>query len=387
MSETSYDTIVIGGGIVGASAAYHLVKDGAKTLLIDRNDVGRATNAGAGILAPEMNKRDPDDWFYFAIEAVEYYPELVAQLAALDAGETSYARCGMLLVAATDDEVDDYREAEKYILERQATRGVPTSDDLHTVSPDEAKALFPTLADVHAAIYYRNAARVDGRKMAEALHSGATKLGLTTLNGDVKRLTKEGDRITGVEVAIEQSGATRTETVRADSVILAGGAWSKAFGDQLGVNIPVEPQRGQIIHWDLSPVETGEWPIVGAFHGHYIVCWPGGRVVTGATRETGSGYAPTTSAVGIREVIDEALRVAPGLADAQLLEVRVGLRPYPADGLPVLGPVPGLSGIVLATGHGPTGLQLGPYSGKLAAELAMGRALDTDISAFRIDRF
>ncbi len=387
MHGTTYDTIVIGGGIVGASAAYHLVKDGAKTLLIDRYDVGRATNAGAGILAPEMNKRDPDDWFYFAVEAVDYYPELVAQLQALDAGETSYDRCGMLLVAATEDELEDYRQAEQYILERQATRGVPTSDDLHTVSLDEAKALFPALTDVHAAIYYRNAARVDGRRMAEALHAGATKLGLTTLNGDVKRLTREGDRITGLEVEIDHGGSASSETVRADAVVLAGGAWSQAFGDQLGVTIPVEPQRGQIIHWDLSPVETGAWPIVGAFRGHYIVCWPGGRVVTGATRETGSGYAPTTSAVGIREVIDEGLRVAPGLADAQLLEVRVGLRPYPADGLPVLGLVPGLAGIVLATGHGPTGLQLGPYSGKLAAELAMGKALDTDIRAFRFDRF
>ena len=133
MQDDTYDTIVIGGGIVGASAAYHLVKEGVKTLLIDRNDLGRATNAGAGILAPEMNKRDPDDWFYFAVEAVAYYPELVAQLAALDAGETSYARCGRLLVAATDAELDDYRQAEQYILERPETRGVPTSADLHTV--------------------------------------------------------------------------------------------------------------------------------------------------------------------------------------------------------------------------------------------------------------
>jgi D-amino-acid dehydrogenase len=63
----SYDTIVVGGGIVGASAAYHLTLAGAKTLLIDRRDVGRATDAGAGILAPEMNRRDPDAWFEFAV--------------------------------------------------------------------------------------------------------------------------------------------------------------------------------------------------------------------------------------------------------------------------------------------------------------------------------
>ena len=62
-----YDVIVVGGGIVGMSTAYHLVCTGAKTLLIDREDQGRATDAGAGILSPETNSRDPDAWFDFAV--------------------------------------------------------------------------------------------------------------------------------------------------------------------------------------------------------------------------------------------------------------------------------------------------------------------------------
>ena len=72
-----YDVIVVGGGIVGMSTAYHLVWAGAKTLLIDREDRGRATDAGAGILSPETNSRDPDAWFDFAVAAVGYYPTLV----------------------------------------------------------------------------------------------------------------------------------------------------------------------------------------------------------------------------------------------------------------------------------------------------------------------
>src|SRR5690606_10406510 len=111
-----YDVSVVGGGIVGASAAYHALRAGAKTLLIDRQDAGRATDAGAGILAPEMNRRDPDAWFDFAVEAVDYYPDLVAALAEEGAGETSYARCGMLLVAATPDEQPLFEEAQRAIL-------------------------------------------------------------------------------------------------------------------------------------------------------------------------------------------------------------------------------------------------------------------------------
>ena len=74
--------------------------------------------------------------------------------------------------------------------------------------------------------------------------------------------------------------------------------------------------------------------MISAFHHHYLVAWPDSRVVAGATRETGSGFAPHTTAAGVREVLVEALRVAPGLAAAEIREIRVGLRPFAADTLP-----------------------------------------------------
>jgi D-amino-acid dehydrogenase len=110
-------------------------------------------------------------------------------------------------------------------------------------------------------------------------------------------------------------------------------------------------------------------------------------VAAGATRENGSGFDVTTTAAGIREVLDEALRVAPGLAKAKLLEMRVGMRPYTKDRMPVLGEVPGMEGVLLATGHGSTGLQLGPLSGKLVAEMAMGQQPQVDLSPFSVARF
>src|SRR5438046_2517920 len=96
-----YDVIVIGGGIIGAAAAYHAVQACARTLLLDRNDAGRATNAGAGIIAPESTRVEAEDWFNFAVAAAAYYPTLIDQLTQVNAGATGYTRCGMLLVAAT----------------------------------------------------------------------------------------------------------------------------------------------------------------------------------------------------------------------------------------------------------------------------------------------
>ena len=86
-------------------------------------------------------------------------------------------------------------------------------------------------------------------------------------------------------------------------------------------------------------------------------------------------------------MLGEALRVAPGLASAGMLETRVGLRPLSADGLPVLGPIPGVAGAYVATGHGPSGLTLGPYSAALVADLVRGRAPALDLTPFRADRF
>jgi D-amino-acid dehydrogenase len=89
----------------------------------------------------------------------------------------------------------------------------------------------------------------------------------------------------------------------------------------------------------------------------------------------------------VREVLGEALRVAPGLANAEIREMRVGLRPFTTDTLPVLGPVPGVRGVFLVTGHGPSGLTLGPYSGKLVAGQMLGKAAETDLGPFSVARF
>jgi D-amino-acid dehydrogenase len=373
-----YDALVIGGGVLGASAAYHLVRGGLRTLLVDRADTGRATDAGAGIISPETNSRDPDAWYRLARQAADYYPTLVGELAADGETDTGYARCGKLVVAATADEVAPFEQAWRRIAERQGRQGSARPDTVREIGPDEARRRFPPLARVHRAMYTDDAARVDGRLLTGALRRAAERRGLAIRAAGVERLVAEHGAVTGAVVDGEPLAAART--------VIAGGAWSAALAAQLGVELPVAPQRGQIIHLDVD-ADSGGWPAVNGFHGHYIVGWPDRRVVAGATRETGSGFHPEVTAAGVREVLDEALRVAPGLAPARIREIRVGLRPLSADGLPVLGPVDGWRGVVLATGHGPTGLTLGPYSGKLLADLILGRAPAADVAPFALARF
>jgi len=373
-----YDVIVAGGGVVGATAAYLCAREGLRTLLLDRADPGRATDAGAGIIAPRTSSRS-EVLFELGLRAGEFYPTLLGYLAEDGGGDTGYARCGDLRVAVTEDELEPFGALVAILEERRARHGYPTADEVREIKPDEARALFPPLARPLRALHDRTAARVDGRLLNQALLKAAAGRNVTVVRAGVDRLVLEGGRFAGVV-----AGA---DVHRAGHVIIAGGAWTPALAGPLGVSIAVAPQRGQIIHLQVAEGATGDWPVVHAFHDHYIVSWSGGRVVAGATRETGSGFDPRITAAGVHEVLGEALRVAPGLASAGMLETRVGLRPLSADGLPVLGPIPGVAGAYVATGHGPSGLTLGPYSAALVCDLVRGRAPALDLAPFRADRF
>jgi D-amino-acid dehydrogenase len=373
-----YDVIVAGGGVVGATAAYLCARGGLRTLLLDRADTGRATDAGAGIIAPRTSTRS-EILFELGLRSGEFYPTLLGYLAEDGGGDTGYARCGDLRVAVTVDELEPFGALIAILGERRARHGYPTADDVREIKPDEARALFPPLARPLRALHDRTAARVDGRLLNQALLKAAAGRKVTLVRAGADRLIVENGRVAGV--------AAGADVHRAGSVIIAGGAWTPALAGPLGVAIAVAPQRGQIIHLQVAERATGDWPVVHAFHDHYIVSWAGGRVVAGATRETGSGFDPRVTAAGVHEVLGEALRVAPGLAGAGMLETRVGLRPLSADGLPILGPIPGVAGAYVATGHGPSGLTLGPYSAALISELVLGRAPALDLTPFRADRF
>lgn len=380
-----FDLIVVGGGIVGAAAAYRAGQLGARTLLCDRRDAGRATDAGAGILAPESSTRDGRLWYDFALDAVGYYSALIEDLAAdCVPGEEltqAYGLCAKMIVALNDVEAASLAEIERTVYTRQEERRPPPEESVQRISPNEARnAYYPLLADASAVLLQPAARRVDGRLMTAALERGLRARRVETSEVDASALLLEDCRVRGVR-------SSCGDEYTSEAVLIAGGAWSTDFGAQLDVEIPVAPQRGQIIHLQLPGQDTGAWSIVMGFSDHYQVPWPGGRVAVGATRETGSGYAAYATVSGVGEVLREALRLAPGLRDAAIDDIRVGLRPYTSDHLPLLGAVPGVNGIFLATGHGPTGLTLGPFSAKLVVEQALGLTPAWDLTPFSVSRF
>ncbi|GAA5109736.1 NAD(P)/FAD-dependent oxidoreductase [Pseudonocardia adelaidensis] len=357
--------VVVGSGVAGAAVAHHLSRRGAR-VVVDDARAGVATAAGAGIVSPWATA-DPA-LFALAGPAAGYYPELVAALAEDTDEPTSYSVVGGLVVGRDEGEL---REVHRRVAARAAEH--PAAGEASLLDPAQARARFPVLDQGLSAVHVGGGARVDGRQVRASLLDAARRRGAELRTGTAA-LAVGGVRVDG-------------EPLGADAVVVAAGAWSTELVAPLGTTLPVAPQRGQITHLEV-PWDTSRWPVVSPLgSGHYLLAFPGGRVVAGATRETGSGFDHRVTAAGQLEVLEQALTVAPGLHDATLLETRVGFRPATPDGLPVLGPLPGRPDVFLATGFGPVGLTIAPLAGALVADLVLGEEPRLDVRPYAPSRF
>jgi D-amino-acid dehydrogenase len=347
--------VVIGSGIAGAAVFFSLARRGAGVTLVDDGAIGQATAASAGIIQPWSSSVEGPHYDVYASGAA-HYPELLSQLAEIGVTHTDYRRPGGLLVHTDASKL--YAAQQRH--ERRRAVAGEAMGRVERIDNASARELFPPLADGLSAIFIEGGGRVDGRTLRDALVDAGRRRGGDVLTG---RATLES------ATTIVVDGGRRLE---ADAVVVAAGAWTSRVLGALGVSVPVVPQRGQITHLRLADRDTSTWPSVHPLSHHYLVAFDDGRVVVGATREDGAGFDPRVTAAGALQVLSDALRVAPGLADATLIETRVGLRPLPETALPIVGAVPGHPGLFVATGYGASGLTIGPLLGDALARTMLG---------------
>jgi D-amino-acid dehydrogenase len=358
--------VIIGAGVLGSSTAFYLTGMGSRVTIVDANMEGRATAAGAGIICPWVSGVDDPIFYRLYAKGGDYYPLLIADLAAAGETETGYRRSGAMLVSGDTAQLD--------WLERMAgQRAEPAMGDVSRLSAKEAQALFPPLRAGLGGIFISGGGRVDGRSLTASLLRAAGSRGATILQGHAA-VAVDADRVVGVDVAGER--------IPADCVVVTAGAWTDPVLRVLGLGLAVEPQRGQIVYLRLEGTRTEDWPVILPPSSHYIVPFDGGRIVAGATRETGSGFDYRITAAGQAEVLAEALGIAPGLGVAAVLETRVGFRPTGPEVRPLLGWVRGIEGLAAGTGLGAAGLTIGPFAGRLLAELVSRQAPSLDLGAF-----
>jgi len=369
---------IIGGGVVGASIAHRLLTLGARVVLVDAEDTGQATAAAAGILPPLDHFIGIPAVLPLLAGARRYYPELLEALRQHGHADVGYDIIGALQVASSREELAELEQLADE-CERRRALGFAHIGEVSLVGAERARSLFPLLGDVVlGALHCSGAGRIDGRRLLAALRARAVASGARVLRGRASVWVEAG-RVLGVQAEGESIGA--------DAVVVAGGAWSGRALAPLGLALPVNPQRGLLLHLDLPGQASGRWPLVLGFSHQYLLGFPESRIVAGATREDGVGFDARPTAGGVRAVLDEALRLAPALRDATLQETRVGFRPVTVDRMPVLGPLPGHANLFVATGHAGYGIELGPYSGALLAELIMGHPTAAELGPFSPARF
>ena len=291
-----HDVIVVGGGVVGATAAYLCARDGLKTLLVDRTDVGRATDAGAGIISPRTSTRH-ETLFDLGLRSGAYYPTLLAHLEEDGGGDTGHAVCGDLRVAVEDDELKPFADLMAVLDARRALHGRPTLDEVSEISPDEARAVFP-------------ASRAPAPRRPRP-HRRARR-----------RPPPQPGALRGRRSDGTSTGCAPASTACSSRAVASAGV---AAGTDDASGRPRRHRRWRVVTRTRRPGRPdrrrgpaarpdhphapggsahGDWPVVHGFHDHYIVTWQAAAVSSPAPRaRPGPGFDPRVTAGGVHPVL------------------------------------------------------------------------------------
>jgi sarcosine oxidase subunit beta len=363
------EAVVIGGGVIGSSIAYHLAKAGVRTILLEKRTIAAAAS-GASAGGVRQQGRDPRE-LPLSILACARWATLEDELVA----DVHYRRKGHLSLIEREED----RAGLVAAIERQRAAGL----NIVLVEGDDLRALAPAVSPhLLAGSYTPDDGHANPGLTTQAFAAAAARAGAEVRTGvTVHGLAIEGGRVTGV--------LTDDGPIGADVTILAAGAWSKTLAATAGIDLPIAPMGLQMLLTAPAPPCLDQ--VVGCAGrrlsfkqlpaGNFLIGggWPGDWSLD---QSRGTPLAPSIwgSALTASAIIPVAATV--GLADAW-----VGIEARAADDVPILGPVRGLDGLVVAAGFSGHGFQLSPAIGQLIGELIVEGAPSISLDALALDRF
>lgn len=361
--------LVVGGGVIGCAAAYELVKAGCAVTLFERSTPGaEASGAAAGLVSP-LGEASATHLREIAVASCRLYPGISDELRERTGIDVEYVTRGTIYPLMT---VADVRHAEArsaWAAGRQL--GIEAWD------ADEMRQREPALSSrVRGAMFVQADHWVNNQRLVVAYAQAAVASGVLMRAGCmVSRVVVEDGHARGVVVDGERW--------EGDVVLLAAGAWTAALAASFGARLPVEPRRGQILALAHFPsvlnhcIHTDEV---------YLVPRPSGELLVGATVER-VGFQRAVTAQGIAGLLQAAIDLVPALGSLPIARTWYGFRPWAPDGLPVLGPWPGIEGLFVATAHYRNGIMLAPITARLMREWITGGRPSMPLDDFLPDRF
>ena len=357
---------VIGAGVVGACIAYYLVQEGADVVLLDAGPPGQLTTSASFAWVNASAKADNPAYFDLNFAGLREYDRLVADFR----GAAWWNPTGHLRWDFDDDQqlvatVEQLR-ARDYPVEVWEAERVQRLLEPNVALPASALVvLFPTEG------------WVDAPKMVQELVDSAVAHGATMAFGNaVRSINIAGRAVTSIELASGEEHAVET-------VVNAAGPAASSVAALVGRVLPVKTKPGLAVR-----VETRRESVGRVIHAPKISIRPDGAgraFLSARSVELALDEAGPTPIQLAEEVKGLAARVVPDLAGARVLDARIGYRPMPVDGLPVIGSIAGIDGYYEAVTH--SGITLGPIVARaLTAEILHGE-IDPLVSSFRASRF
>jgi glycine oxidase len=373
----SFDTVVVGAGLIGLAIAWRASCRGVRVALADPDPGSGASHAAAGMLAPVTEAHyGEESLLRLNLASAARYPAFAAELEQAAGTLAGFTGHGTLAVAYDADD----RAALAELAVFHQTLGLESEQ----VSARECRRLEPLLSpDVQGGLRVAGDHQVDNRQLVAALLSAVAQRRVPLYRERVAELLVENDAVAGVRLA-------GGEKLKAERVVLAAGCHSTSIpGLPPGLLPPIRPVKGQILRLsvpsDAAPFLNGA--VRGVVRGRsvYLVPRDHGELVIGATVEE-LGYDTRVTAGGVYELLRAAHSLVPGITELPLSEVCAGLRPGSPDNAPVIGPT-ALPGLIAATGHFRNGVLLTPITADVVAELLVGGALPEEARGFEPDRF
>jgi sarcosine oxidase subunit beta len=363
------DVVIVGGGVVGVSAAFHLAEAGAEVVLLERDQLGGgSTSKAAGGLRAQFSDALNIELAKRSLDAYQRFEQRPGW-------EIDYEEIGYLFVLTTETEVAAFTRS----VELQNALGVPS----RIITPAEAVEISPLLAgeDILAASYCPTDAHATPESVVQGYASGARR------HGAHIAVSTPVDAIDVVDGVI-QGVRTPHGTVATGTVIAATGAWSRACGELAGVRLDVTPLRRQVLFTAPMADLPAKLPLTIDFASGFYFHREGRGLLMGmADPDETPGFSTETTDDWIPGLLAIAERRAPRIASAPIQGGWAGLYDMSPDHNAMIGEAKDVSRFLYATGFSGHGFLQGPATGEILRDLVLGRAPFVDVAPLSAERF